>query len=211
MDTGAPVDTIHRHFVKWIEQILRAKDWTASDLARAAGMSPSTITRRMKGEVDFAPTFATIKKLEKAGGIEVPAALMLLGQETGSPSRNSAFYGMGAQAKPRRPLKAINADREVECPAYLDGDDRSVAVEIADDWMEPAYQPGNIVYGTSRHYPLPGDQIVVVLKSGEAMARMLVEVTRTGLVVGDLLGKRKEPVDRAEVEAVLYLAGSMRV
>lgn len=65
------------HFVEWIQHILDRKDWTPTDLARNAGLSPSTILRPLnKPEWNHTLTFDTIKKISNGSGYPVPRKIL---------------------------------------------------------------------------------------------------------------------------------------
>lgn len=53
-------------------EIIRATGWSASKLAKIAGVSHTTITRFVKGEVSWTPSTRTISKVRDAAGQVLP-------------------------------------------------------------------------------------------------------------------------------------------
>ena len=75
MEWAEHVTDIQSHIGKWIERVLETKRWTAAELARRSGVSPSTISRAINGE-KFTNTIATLSKISAAAKIALPPQLV---------------------------------------------------------------------------------------------------------------------------------------
>lgn len=73
-DRAHVATTPQSHIRRWLERILDLRGWNAAELARQAGVSPSTIGRALKGE-KFVMTTATLSKIADAGQIALPTEI----------------------------------------------------------------------------------------------------------------------------------------
>lgn len=65
---------------QWIEHICKAYGVTATDIARAIGASPSTITRQIKPGWTRRPQLDILRRIAQAYGQQIPAALIGVSQ-----------------------------------------------------------------------------------------------------------------------------------
>lgn len=66
-----------QEYREWLDHILKRRDWTGTELAKRAGLAPSTILRPMNNETyGFTPSLQTIAKISQASGCK-PSARML--------------------------------------------------------------------------------------------------------------------------------------
>lgn len=56
---------------KWMNQVMREREWNAQEWATRAHTSPTNITRFIKGS-DHMPSYATLVKLAIAAGEPIP-------------------------------------------------------------------------------------------------------------------------------------------
>ena len=75
---------------RFVTDILRVTGWSATKLARKAGLTPSTITRFLTGDVTHTLSERTIGKIRRAAANEIPQdqidALWLLSQRNPFPA-----------------------------------------------------------------------------------------------------------------------------
>lgn len=90
-------------FVKWLENELRIRDWKLSDLARAAGVSPATITHILNEERNLGPDVGrAIARALMISEIEIFRHAGLLSPEPSDSHLETLFYLWPRLSKQRR-------------------------------------------------------------------------------------------------------------
>ncbi|WP_316196687.1 helix-turn-helix domain-containing protein [Bradyrhizobium sp. SZCCHNS3053] len=183
--------------IEWIEHILDRKQWNGTDLARAAGLAPSTILRLLNNpKHNFVPTVATLQKIASGSGYPIPKKLLnaLSGGGTEMEPDNVKETTVRTIRQPTVELRhisslpaalqsAVSQKREsyIPAPPQLDGDETAFAFHMPDNTFDPWFKSGCLMFATKRRDPVAGDTVVVTDKNGRSRVRLLMDITEKGL------------------------------
>ena len=166
----------HSQIWRAIDALAARRGLSASALARAAGLDPTTFNRSKREGPDGRPRWPSTESLARAlAAAETNwddfAALI-----AGRPGAGRAIpvVGMaraGADGFFDEAGFPVGAEETVHFPDL--GEDRVYALEIAGDSMEPMYRAGDIVIVQPGAAVRRGDRVVVRTRAGEVMAKVL--------------------------------------
>lgn len=167
----------HTQIWRAIDALAARKSMSASGLARAAGLDPTTFNKSKRQAPDGKPRWPSTESVSRA-----LAAVETNWEEFGAllAGRNSVagraipIVGMaraGADGFFDESGFPVGADETVRFPDL--GEDRVYALEIAGDSMEPTYRAGDVVVVQPGAAARRGDRVVVRTRSGEVMAKVL--------------------------------------
>lgn len=167
----------HTQIWRAIDALAARKSMSASGLARAAGLDPTTFNKSKRQAPDGKPRWPSTESVSRA-----LAAVETNWEEFGAllAGRNSVagraipIVGMaraGADGFFDESGFPVGADETVRFPDL--GEDRVYALEIAGDSMEPTYRAGDVVVVQPGAAVRRGDRVVVRTRSGEVMAKVL--------------------------------------
>lgn len=167
----------HTQIWRAIDALAARKSMSASGLARAAGLDPTTFNKSKRQAPDGKPRWPSTESVSRA-----LAAAETNWEEFGAllAGRNSVagraipIVGMaraGADGFFDESGFPVGADETVRFPDL--GEDRVYALEIAGDSMEPTYRAGDVVVVQPGAAARRGDRVVVRTRSGEVMAKVL--------------------------------------
>lgn len=166
----------HAHIWRAIDALAARKGMTASGLARAAGLDPTTFNKSKRQAPDGKPRWPSTESISRAlAAAEAnwdEFAALLAGRD--GAGRAIPIVGMaraGADGFFDESGFPIGADETVRFPDL--GEDRVYALEIAGDSMEPTYRAGDVVIVQPGAAVRRGDRVVVRTRSGEVMAKVL--------------------------------------
>lgn len=167
----------HSHIWRVIDALAARRGLSASGLARAAGLDPTTFNKSKRQTPDGRERWPSTESLARAlaaaeTGWDEFAAL-LAGRDSGA-GRAIPIVGMaraGADGFFDENGFPVGADETVRFPDL--GEDRVYALEIAGDSMEPTYRAGDVVIVQPGAAVRRGDRVVVRTRSGEVMAKVL--------------------------------------
>jgi phage repressor protein C with HTH and peptisase S24 domain len=167
----------HGDIWRAIDALAQKRGISASALARAAGLDPTTFNKSKRQAPDGKPRWPSTESLSRAlaaaeTGWDEFAAL-LAGRSSGA-GRAIPVVGMaraGADGFFDEQGFPVGADETVRFPDL--GDERVYALEIAGDSMEPVFRAGDVVIVQPGASVRRGDRIVVRTRGGEVMAKML--------------------------------------
>lgn len=167
----------HSHIWRAIDALAARRGLSASGLARAAGLDPTTFNKSKRQTPDGRERWPSTESLARAlaaaeTGWDEFAAL-LAGRDSGA-GRAIPIVGMaraGADGFFDENGFPVGADETVRFPDL--GEDRVYALEIAGDSMEPTYRAGDVVIVQPGAAVRRGDRVVVRTRSGEVMAKVL--------------------------------------
>lgn len=167
----------HGQIWRAIDALAQRKGLTASGLARAAGLDPTTFNRSKRQTPDGRPRWPSTESIARAllaasATMDDFAALMD-GRPEGA-GRSIPIVGMaraGADGFFDDNGFPVGAAETVRFPGL--GEDRVYALEIAGDSMEPTYRPGDVVIVQPGAAARRGDRVVVRTRNGEVMAKVL--------------------------------------
>ncbi len=166
----------HGQIWRAIDALATRRGLSASGLARAAGLDPTTFNKSKRQAPDGKPRWPSTESLTRAlAAAEAnwdDFAALLAGRE--GAGRAIPIVGMaraGADGFFDDAGFPVGADETVRFPDL--GEDRVYALEIAGDSMEPMYRSGDIVIVQPGAAVRRGDRVVVRTHAGEVMAKLL--------------------------------------
>ena len=167
----------HTQIWRAIDALAARKGMTASGLARAAGLDPTTFNKSKRQAPDGKarwPSTESIARALAAAETNWDEFAALLAGRSGASGREIPIVGMaraGADGFFDENGFPIGADETVHFPDL--GEDRVYALEIAGDSMEPMYRAGDVVIVQPGAAVRRGDRVVVRTRAGEVMAKVL--------------------------------------
>lgn len=167
----------HGQIWRALDALAARKGLTASGLARAAGLDPTTFNRSKRAGPDGKPRWPSTESIARAlaaadSSFDEFAALLAGGQ--GGAGRAIPIVGMaraGADGFFDEGGFPVGAEETVRFPGL--GEDRVYALEIAGDSMEPVFRAGDVVIVQPGAAVRRGDRVVVRTTAGEVMAKLL--------------------------------------
>lgn len=168
---------LHSQIWRAIDQVAERRGLSASGLARAAGLDPTTFNRSKRQGPDGKPRWPSTESVARALAAAETSwdeFAALLAGKSGGAGRAIPIVGMaraGADGFFDEQGFPVGADETVRFPDL--GDERVYALEIAGDSMEPMYRAGDIVVVQPGASVRRGDRVVVRTTAGEVMAKLL--------------------------------------
>jgi phage repressor protein C with HTH and peptisase S24 domain len=167
----------HSQIWRAIDALAAKRGLSASGLARAAGLDPTTFNKSKRQAADGRarwPSTESIARALAAADANWDEFAALLAGRAGGAGRAIPIVGMaraGADGFFDENGFPVGADETVRFPDL--GDDRVYALEIAGDSMEPTYRAGDVVVVQPGAAVRRGDRVVVRMRAGEVMAKVL--------------------------------------
>ncbi|MBS0384244.1 MAG: helix-turn-helix transcriptional regulator [Proteobacteria bacterium] len=167
----------HSDVWRAIDALAVRRGLTASGLARAAGLDPTTFNKSKRQAPDGKPRWPSTESLARAltaADASWDEFAALLAGHAGSAGRAIPIVGMaraGADGFFDENGFPVGAEETVRFPGL--GEDRVYALEIAGDSMEPTYRAGDLVIVQPGAAVRRGDRVVVRTRAGEVMAKVL--------------------------------------
>jgi len=167
----------HAQIWRAIDALAARKGMTASGLARAAGLDPTTFNKSKRQAPDGKPRWPSTESINRAlaaAETNWDEFAALLAGRAGASGRAIPIVGMaraGADGFFDENGFPIGAGETVHFPDL--GEDRVYALEIAGDSMEPMYRAGDVVIVQPGAAVRRGDRVVVRTRAGEVMAKVL--------------------------------------
>ncbi|ANP45399.1 S24 family peptidase [Candidatus Viadribacter manganicus] len=166
----------HAHIWRAIDALAARKGMSASGLARAAGLDPTTFNKSKRQAPDGKPRWPSTESISRAlaaaeASWDEFAALLAGPDGAGRAIPIVAMARAGAHGFFDEGGFPVGADETVRFPDL--GEDRVYALEIAGDSMEPTYRAGDVVIVQPGAAVRRGDRVVVRTRSGEVMAKVL--------------------------------------
>lgn len=167
----------HSQIWRAIDALAARRGLSASGLARAAGLDPTTFNKSKRQGPDGKPRWPSTESITRAlsaaeSGWDDFAAL--LAGRAGGAGRAIPIVGMaraGADGFFDEQGFPVGAGETVRFPDL--GEERVYALEIAGDSMEPVFRAGDIVIAQPGAAVRRGDRVVVRTRAGEVMAKVL--------------------------------------
>lgn len=167
----------HGQIWRAIDALAARRGLSASGLARASGLDPTTFNkskRQTKDGRERWPSTESISRALNAVDASWEEFVALLAGKPTSAGRAIPIVGMaraGADGFFDEGGFPVGADETVRFPDL--GDERVYALEIAGDSMEPVFRAGDIVIVQPGAAVRRGDRVVVRTRAGEVMAKVL--------------------------------------
>lgn len=168
---------LHGEIWRAIDALAARKGWTASALARAAGLDPTTFNKSKRAGPDGKPRWPSTESIARAlnaADASFDEFAALLAGRPGGAGRAIPVVGLARAGKDGffdGDGFPVGADETVRFPDL--GDERVYALEITGDSMEPLYRNGDVVIVQPGAPVRRGDRIVVKTRAGEVTAKTL--------------------------------------
>ncbi len=193
-----------RHKDIWdaLDRVAKAKGYSASGLARRAGLDPTSFNKSKRVNPQGKPRWPTTESIAKV--LEVTDLTL---------SDFVTFAGAGAGAGKARRYPLIGLAKAggggffddagfptgsgwtaVEGPDV--GDDGAYALEITGDSMMPVFRPGDIVIVSPTSQGQRGDRVIVKTVDEQVMAKELVRHTKREIELRSVNEEHHDPVFR---------------
>ena len=167
----------HGQIWRAIDALAARRGLSASGLARAAGLDPTTFNKSKRQTGDGRERWPSTESISRAlNAVDASwdeFAALLTGKPSGA-GRAIPIVGMaraGADGFFDEGGFPVGADETVRFPDL--GDERVYALEIAGDSMEPVFRAGDVVIVQPGAAVRRGDRVVVRTRAGEVMAKVL--------------------------------------
>jgi len=167
----------HSQIWRAIDALAARRGLSASGLARAAGLDPTTFNKSKRQGADGKPRWPSTESVSRAIAAAETSwdefAALLAGRASGT-GRAIPIVGMaraGADGFFDDNGFPVGAEETVRFPDL--GEDRVYALEIAGDSMEPMYRAGDVVIVQPGAPVRRGDRVIVRTRAGEVMAKVL--------------------------------------
>lgn len=170
-----------RHSDIWnaIDSLARDRGYSASGLARRAGLDPTTFNKSKRKNPDGKerwPSTESISKVLKVTGASLGEFFSQIGEDSGkSTYQNIPVIGL-AQAGTAGYFDDAgypSGGSWEEIPFLNVGDTHAYALEISGDSMEPVYRDGDVIIVSPGADIRRGDRVVLKTQDGEVMAKVL--------------------------------------
>lgn len=167
----------HPQIWRAIDALAERHGLTASGLARAAGLDPTTFNKSKRiaadGKARWPSTESLARALSAVGATFDEFAALLAGT-AGASGRAIPIVGLaraGADGFFDEAGFPVGAEETVRFPGL--GDERVYALEISGDSMLPVFRAGDVVIVQPGAPTRRGDRVVVRTSAGEVMAKEL--------------------------------------
>ena len=206
---------------EFVARILAEKGWKPTELARRAGVVPSTINRFLSGKATHNLSATTLAKLANAAGTPNPFEPTLFVKEAEPYTIIDARVG-GAGMIPiygetGLPTKDVISFKTNEIQGWaprradLGGVMKAYCVYAAGNSMEPKYQPGQLLYVNPSKPARDNDFVLVRFKDGTGLVRRLLATDNQAVTVRAFNPARDTKLPLAEIDAIHRIAGADEV
>lgn len=167
----------HAQIWRAIDALAERHGLTASGLARAAGLDPTTFNRSKRAAVDGKARWPSTESLARAldaVGANFDEFAALLAGRPGGAGRAIPIVGLaraGAHGFFDDAGFPVGAEETVRFPGL--GEERVYALEIQGDSMMPVFRAGDLVVVQPGAPVRRGDRVVLRTQEGEVMAKQL--------------------------------------
>jgi transcriptional regulator with XRE-family HTH domain len=202
------LEATRKEFIDWVDYILERKKWTATDLANASNLAPSTVLRILNSKThQFNISFMTIRKISEGSGYPIPKSLMeahdvkmVDGAPESAPKPRPASSRTSGAAHPAPesstmatvPVRYVTSlpstlaprvqqELREPCPPQMTGDDTAFAFRMPDDSLSPLVRGGMMMFATKRRDPASGDILLVIDGDNRAKVRLVASVDEDGI------------------------------
>lgn len=183
--------------IEWIRLLMRKRDWSGTDLARNAGIAPSTILRALnQSDYEYVFSQRTLEKIARGAGEPLPVHLRDHATEIDPTSKGHPRWGWQSSSHPyrlievrsvsalpvssRSRVKAPKGDT-VPAPFHLEDDVTAFAFRNPDEALGPWFRPRALMFATKARDPSGGDLVMLTGKDGRTRVRLLLGISENGL------------------------------
>jgi phage repressor protein C with HTH and peptisase S24 domain len=203
-----------QHQALWaaLDAIAARAGMTASGLARAAGLDPTTFNKSKRIGVDGRPRWPSTESVARAlhaADASFDEFAALAAGSPGTHARSIPIVGLARAGMDGYFDDAgfpVGAEETVRFPDL--GDQRVYALEITGDSMEPVFRAGDTVIVQPGAPVRKGDRVVVRTRAGEVMAKQLGRRTESSVELLSLNAAHKprslHPRDIAWIARIVW-------
>ncbi len=214
-------EAVKRALVAYLEAAMARTRKDASNLARAIGVEPSTLTRPLQPAWPGGLSATTLRKIAETSGLPIPPELSYIrknsftDRESGRDTRVQEARVATYVAADRRDLIPVRSagrggdEQEmflsdgpvdyVPRPHVLERVKEAYAIYMVGDSMSPRYEPGFTLYVNPFKPPRPGNGVVVYKKNDSVLVKRFKALTADALIVEQLNPARELRIPRSEV------------
>ncbi len=178
----------HENIWRAIDRLAATFEYSASGLAKQAGLDPTSFNKSKRVSPDGKPRWPSTESIARilaATGATMGEFLSLIDDGDALAQRDASvipligFAQAGAKGYfDEDGYPAGDAWDEVRFPDISTASDEGVfALEISGDSMEPLYREGDVLVVSTAQAPRRGDRVVVRTQKGEVMAKELMRQT----------------------------------
>ena len=200
----------HRDIWSGIDRLAASAGYSASGLARRAGLDPTSfnISKRVNPQGNPRwPTTESIAKILATTHTTLADFVALIGPNAGAArGRSYPVIGLAKAGKSGyfddAGYPAGTGWRDIEGPDI--GDDTAYALEIRGNSMRPAFRPGDVVIVSPAATVGRGDRVIVKTIDGEVMAKEITRRTKRQLDLRSVNSDHPDPVIATEDVAWMH-------
>lgn len=183
--------------VEWIRLLMRKRDWSGTDLARKAGISPSTILRALnQSDYEYVFSQRTLEKIARGAAEPLPVHLRDDATEVDQLGGNHPKWGWQSSSHPYRLIEVrsvsalpvsshsrvkVSKAEVVPAPFHLEDDDTAFAFRNPDETLGLWFRPRALMFATKSRDPSGGDIVMLTGKDGRTRVRLLMGINESGL------------------------------
>ncbi|WP_456702149.1 helix-turn-helix domain-containing protein [Bradyrhizobium sp. USDA 4449] len=176
---------------------MRKKDWSGTDLARNAGISPSTILRALnQPNYEYVFSQRTLEKIARGAGEPLPVHLRDHVTDVDQIGGDHSKWGWQSSSHPYRLIDVrsvsalpasshsrvkVSKAEVVPAPFHLKDDDTAFAFRNPDESLGLWFRPRALMFATRARDPSGGDLVMLTGKDGRTRVRLLLGITENGL------------------------------
>ena len=190
----------HKDIWSGIDRLAESAGFSASGLARRAGLDPTSfnISKRINPQGNPRwPTTESISKILDTTHTTLADFVVLIGPNAGAAhGRSYPVIGLARAGKSGffddAGYPVGTGWRDIEGPDI--GDEAAYALEIKGNSMRPAFRPGDVVIVSPAAAIRRGDRVIVKTIDGEVMAKEIVRRTKRQLELRSVNSDHSDPV-----------------
>jgi phage repressor protein C with HTH and peptisase S24 domain len=174
----------HKQVWAAIDTIAERYGFSASGLAKKAGLDPTSFNPSKRNGPDGRPRWPTMESIDRvltASGAPVDEFMDLLANRKGQPPRMKQIPMLGFAKAGKggffddSGFPSGNGWEEIDVPGVTDT--TAYGLEITGDSMAPVYREGDIIIVSPSATIRKGDRVVVKTSDGQVMAKIMQRQT----------------------------------
>ncbi|MCW5615854.1 MAG: helix-turn-helix transcriptional regulator [Rhodocyclaceae bacterium] len=201
-----------------VRELCARLDLTPTELARKAGVVPSTLNRFLNKNVTHMLSARTLARLRNvAGGINHPGIRQFIDGEA-KPLQKQVGDRFGPEDLPVLGYGQGGADgfffdngiaqTYIARPAELLRVASAYAIFMHGHSMDPRFHEGEVLYVNPIRPPKSGDYVVIEFKDGRGLVKRLVRRTARAIIVEQYNPKKTFEIAPDEVKAIHLIVSS---
>lgn len=204
-----------------IDRMAATFGYSASGLARQAGLDPTSFNKSKRISADGKPRWPSTESIARvlaATGATMSEFLSLIDEDNETPARDGSVIPLISFAQAGNKgyfdedgYPEGDAWDEVRFPDVDTAHDQAVfALEVNGDSMEPLYREGDVLVVSTTQPTRRGDRVVVRTRGGEVMAKELLRQTASKIELRSLNPDHEtrilSPLDISWIARILWVS-----